>query len=758
MNNYQILNEIEALIKNGDINELKNYFNINNLESKDYNNFNDILIYSIEKNASTEIIEFIMDKRYDKNLNFFKFVPPSTRWSSDEKKKVPLFIAIGNNNFRLADFLIKNNADIGYGIEKYETSVFRNLLKDYRLNKNNLRYLFNRGIRIIPQNCKVNFIFDLIRRKKNEYLEVVFRKEKNYIIELLNIYKNGKLLKKNQSMTNINKNDLLLDLNKNFKAIIAKDKEYGISVTEKMYEIAFNESNLYALKLLFENDNNNEITLIRIIHKYKLLKNSILTNDYDYIKKLLKYQALNHKCVDYESILSEVFDKYLTNDKIEEQNNIAKLLIKHFINSSSKTKDSNDSNICYHNLVLNLAIKKGNLLAVRYLVDSEDYQCTPDDINTKDAHGEFPIITCVNLEHSNQIQIFEYLLEHGADYNTKNNNGVSLLMLALYHDNSDMVFALINDKSIVDKININPKDINIYAKIIKLYKEKKTDLLYHLLKYFDVNQKDSNNKNIIHYAIDMNDTETIKKLIQIGIKIDNDILNYTVSGKNLNILKILLEKDNLPLNDINSNGETLLINVIKMNEKNNKVSIKKRCIVETLIQKGADVNLEDNMKYSPLSYSVMYKYDNIADVLLDNGASPIIKIDDIPLIEYIFNKKYYSIASLLINHGCTIDISIIPFEYLKYVIQESDVETLNTLINNKLNVNITDEEGWPLLYEAISKERVEMVKLLLNYNAEKKVSYKNDSLKFSDAMEVNKYYNYNILLSLKFDAIQNVLS
>lgn len=174
MNNYQILNEIEALIKNGDINELKNYFNINNLESKDYNNFNDILIYSIEKNASTEIIEFIMDKRYDKNLNFFKFVPPSTRWSSDEKKKVPLFIAIGNNNFRLADFLIKNNADIGYGIEKYETSVFRNLLKDYRLNKNNLRYLFNRGIRIIPQNCKVNFIFDLIKKKKKRMFRSCF--------------------------------------------------------------------------------------------------------------------------------------------------------------------------------------------------------------------------------------------------------------------------------------------------------------------------------------------------------------------------------------------------------------------------------------------------------------------------------------------------------------------------------------------------------------------------------------------------------
>ena len=78
----------------------------------DYNNFNELLIHAIENDSSVEIVEYIIQSRPDKNLNFSTVM--------DDKIKVPLFEVVKNNDFDKTDILIKNSADINYEIENID--------------------------------------------------------------------------------------------------------------------------------------------------------------------------------------------------------------------------------------------------------------------------------------------------------------------------------------------------------------------------------------------------------------------------------------------------------------------------------------------------------------------------------------------------------------------------------------------------------------------------------------------------------------
>jgi len=89
------------------------------------------------------------------------------------------------------------------------------------------------------------------------------------------------------------------------------------------------------------------------------------------------------------------------------------------------------------------------------------------------------------------------------------------------------------------------------------------------------------NQEKIFTSIQKNDLESVKKLIQQGIKI-----NYKDKG-----------------------GETALEHAVKIDNKD---------IVKYLISKGADLNTMDNQKSTPLS---VIKSEGMMDLLLSKGAN-----------------------------------------------------------------------------------------------------------------------------------------
>ena len=259
--------------------ELENFMKENNIDS---NNYNEAIILSIENNAPVALLQQILSKKTDKNLNL--------EIAYEDNNYVPLFFAIQKNNFELADLLIENGASINYIFE--DQNIITYLIKNNFCNNINLNYILNKGFS--SDNITSDFILSLLENEKTEFLEIILRFIKfdnNFILNLLNIYKNKNIL-----------------TDKELCNIIKKEKGKVI-ITDAMYEKAIEKGNNDLLRVLFENDSNKDNIILKRIIKYNLLEKAIKSNCYGFIEKVLCFVTFNNKCMDYENIFQEAIQK-----------------------------------------------------------------------------------------------------------------------------------------------------------------------------------------------------------------------------------------------------------------------------------------------------------------------------------------------------------------------------------------------------------------------------------------------------------------
>lgn len=244
MENEKLL--IMKFIKNNDLPSLKNYVIENNISIKKYKYTNkssnlldkvdndefDILVYSIENNASMEIIDYIIFHGQYKNFNY-----PIYDVYFYDMKNSPLFSALAKNNFTIALKLINKKAELSNAWN----TILKPLLEFNSLNKKNLKFILNVDFEGKLFN---NFITDIILSSieyKEEQLVEFIREMFNFyifnnvfILKLLNFYKNHYSLSK-QKLENI----IIKEKNK----IIIKDQcykdasYYGLnSILDLLYE------------------------------------------------------------------------------------------------------------------------------------------------------------------------------------------------------------------------------------------------------------------------------------------------------------------------------------------------------------------------------------------------------------------------------------------------------------------------------------------------------------------------------------------
>lgn len=669
---------IKDIIKANDIGRLKKYFEKNNKIIS--NDFNEILIEAIENNASLEIVKFIYDKRIDKNLNYI-----DNRNSYSEK--VPLFIAIGKNNFEVADFLIKKGAKLDYNIDHHYIKLYILIyLGKYNLfNRHNLKYIIDKNI---DKNKKFDYnyiINELIIKSNNDCIKFLFNYVKynfNFIKCLLCIYKNLKTTK------NL---DLIEKFIKKFN-YLAENQIKKISIEDKMYENAIKYNNNTALGILFENDDNDELTIVYRINNFNLNEKLLETNNYNIIKKILIYEPVNFKYINYEKILIFAFNN-MEDKEDKEKNKIGKLLIKTFIYSSyydddiisyknhSKwnnivsnefhefeyESDWDEPNVSlnkYINLVLNIAIRKGNLSVIEYLVNSGEYD---SDINEEDIYKNYPILVALESENCNKYKIFKYLLENGADCNLENNNGRNMLFIAIDKNDFYLVYLLTKFRRI-NGLCMNITDIDGSIPLSRAYNKDNLKIFNYLIRYMDINQKDSFGNNILYKLIDESDDELLKKIICMSIDIDiysknnlnKTILDYIILKKNYKILEFLLDNDKLDLNRENLDGKILLISLAE-NDKYVYGSL-----FEKLLMKGSNINKSDNNGNTALSFAVQNNNSTLFKLLITKISKKIInmkgKDGNTPLHLAVIKKncemvelliKYGADKSIINNNGCS---------------------------------------------------------------------------------------------------------
>lgn len=178
-------------------------------------------------------------------------------------------------------------------------------------------------------------------------------------------------------------------------------------------------------------------------------------------------------------------------------------------------------------------------------------------------------------------------------------------------------------------------------------------------------------------------------------------------------------------NNKNSNGRTHLINAVL--NKNFK-----EC--KSLIQKGANINIQDNFGSTALMYAA--DNDKFCNLLIENGADTNIKDNngETALMAAVLENNY-DVCELLIDNGVDINIQSnnieeydnnlnLNIEVLKYKIGETALmfaiehnyyEICNLLLENNANLNLRDSDGKTVLMNVITTDNNNEYELLINY-------------------------------------------
>ncbi|OUM59391.1 hypothetical protein PIROE2DRAFT_15083 [Piromyces sp. E2] len=688
--------ELEEIIKMNDLSKLKEYIEKNNIESKNYNNFNEILIVICENNyISVEIAEYIIHCRNNKNLNY------------SINNKVPLFVAIANNNFKIATLLFKNEADISYITDDYYGFIDY-VCEDSRLNIDNLK-----------------FILDYIDDDNNDLLNdliytLLSKKEKFGLLETVFNFYNS-----NNSSGNNNNNN-------------------RIKIYKNLYRVASKNENCHAFRILIENDNSDEDTIFNRIVEFDILKMAIKTNNYDFVKKILDYKTFTFEIKEestkislieiinklnefidikiYKSFvkkiiicyqkyiknkekyakipLTQVINKYITTELIQNNIEIAKLLIQTFLEETKHdnlvNKLYNKYDIRYVNYIINLLIKMNNQELIEYLVGREYYKSFKEDINTKDINGNYTIIETLN---SNNLNTFKYFIDKGVDGNIKNEKNQPLLLLTINKPLSYM-------KHLVDKCDFNGDEK--LTQLIKAIKQLINDP-HRLIPNYD-------DTYLVIEAAKTNNIELIKLLINY-CKGYNFVLDLTLRDKNNNFTVLEAVKHN------NYDMVLLLINYANDNET--------RSILCT--------------PYEPLFEAINHKNVNIFKLLINDYISKFInkKFSLFSILYFDINKEYmdkYLLVEAVKSNNEDIVSSIIDFAHKQ---------------KHKLKINIKKREIYEYecypIYKAVDNRNVKIVKLLIQYALDHNInlniyegSWKTHVL--ANAIKINDYDIFLFLL------------
>lgn len=251
-------------------------------------------------------------------------------------------------------------------------------------------------------------------------------------------------------------------------------------------------------------------------------------------------------------------------------------------------------------------------------------------VNARYNNGSTPLFFAIENDLN---EIINLLIKNGANIYTQNINGFTPLMIAVEKENYEITELLINkfkensqkNNRKVDYINIINEG-GLSALMIAIY-QKNIKIIKLLLEGgADINKKNLSNNTALMFAAKENQLEICKLLIEKGANIynqniyDETPLIYAVKSGNLDIVNLLL----LNLKN-NKNNNIKYINTINNNFGRSALMIaaeeNKLEIAKLLIEKGANVNLQNEDSETALMIAIQKKNKDIIKLLIEEGAN-----------------------------------------------------------------------------------------------------------------------------------------
>ena len=235
-------------------------------------------------------------------------------------------------------------------------------------------------------------------------------------------------------------------------------------------------------------------------------------------------------------------------------------------------------------------------------------------------------------------------------------------------------------------------DTNDSDFFLNLIKKKEVKLLINLInnKSYNnniFNQDIINQWSILHYACFLKPSKNLNNLIILLINIGLSInlkdkkgqtpIHLACYNDNINIVKYVIENCNFNINDVDYDGDTLIINSSSLNytdlslflidsNSNLKLCCKKKLsplhwscfhlnfeVSQALINKNIDINIKNQYGDTPLHFACMSFNINFLIFLISNGANIYIKnnknISALDLCNNINNLKKKNYHNVLIK-------------------------------------------------------------------------------------------------------------
>lgn len=287
------IKNIITLIKSNKLEELQNFIEKNNFILQELNQDNfDILINAIENDATVEIIKYIIKQCQYKTLNYTKYYKKRNTIDNNEEfsiyYKVPLFSAVNKENFKIAKFLLDNNADINYTISnngKDDITIIHYLCQpdvhNIDLNRNKLLYILQNDYHL--KGIDYNLMCLFVKVYKNDLLKVIFKHfifDNEFILNLINLQKHKISLSSEQLHKLIILEKSKIDIKEfTYKEVLKGAKELRFKTIETFIEY----------------ESKSPQAIFDIIRKYKIMEKAVKHYNYGYnlVKKLLSYSKLD---------------------------------------------------------------------------------------------------------------------------------------------------------------------------------------------------------------------------------------------------------------------------------------------------------------------------------------------------------------------------------------------------------------------------------------------------------------------------------